>query len=132
MNATVNHFVRVSFAFGADSQEDNISPFVQKCPDISHGVNHDKDAHVPSNDHGILVPYKDKHSKRRPELSPTDLERVKSWKLQLQAKVNEGQEKESEEEWWTNEREVLHGRINLLMSRMNTIQGTTLLAIDSS
>ncbi|XP_048444775.1 DEMETER-like protein 2 isoform X3 [Pyrus x bretschneideri] len=106
-----------------DSQEDNISPFVQKCPDISHGVNHDKDVHVPSNDHGILVPYKDKHSKRRPELSPTDLERVKSWKLQLQAKVNEGQEKESEEEWWTNEREVLHGRINLLMSRMNTIQG---------
>ncbi|KAM1116081.1 hypothetical protein TB2_006538 [Malus domestica] len=106
-----------------DSQEDNIGPFVQKCPDISHGVNHDKDAHVPSNDHGILVPYKEKHSKRRPELSPTDLERVKSWKLQLQAKVNEGQEKESEEEWWTNEREVLHGRINLLISRMNTIQG---------
>ncbi|XP_021824383.1 protein ROS1-like isoform X1 [Prunus avium] len=126
-----------------DSPEDNISPLVQKCPYVSHGGNHDQDAHVARNDQGILVPYqgqrdqgtnsphgqlgmladKGKNNKRLAELSDAEYELALTWKVQMEDKVNEDQRKEGDEDWWRNEREVFHGRINLLISRMHIIQG---------
>ncbi|ONI01057.1 hypothetical protein PRUPE_6G119100 [Prunus persica] len=127
-----------------DSLEDSFSPLVQKCPYVSHRGNHDQDAHVARNDQRILVPfqgqrdqgtnsphgqlgmlaaYKGKNNKRLAELSDTEYELALTWKVQMKDKVNEDQRKEGDEDWWRNEREVFHGRINLLISRMHIIQG---------
>ncbi|KAL6269668.1 hypothetical protein ACE6H2_026579 [Prunus campanulata] len=71
----------------------------------------------------MLAAYKGKNNKRLAKLSHSEYEIALTWKVQMQDKVNEGQIEKGDEDWWRNEREVFHGRISLLISRMHTIKG---------